>query len=781
MPGSDIGYYTLPVILSFKGIDKQVEDALGDTLKSAAKKAGDDFAKGVTEGAKTGGKAAADSISKPVTKSAEKVGADAGKKLDESLTKATKDTGTKVGKAINESVVKSTTGSGGFAKTAKDAAGEFGKGFIEGVTQGVSSGGGRGLGDNIVDSVSDSVKSAVRKSKVGTAVGGEFTDGLINGISDALQDSDIGQAITSTLNDIGGDVAAKVTPIIGALDPLRNSLEAFKTRDVAGGLQAAVGVLQSLESLGVPPGIASGLQDIANRAEGVKETADNITTLAGAAQDLGGKNFGKGTKFGDSLDALAASAGPIGLTVAAADLLDQQFTKLGIAKFTEVPGSALWFLHQLNSDWSGIKELTDALGRLGNMLGGPFSSAPTTAQAQLDAARAAAAAAQSVTPGYVPAVPGETRRPTGGGRAGGGPISGPGSGISDSILAWVSNGEYVVNADATRKNMPLLEIINSGALPGFAGGGVVGPDVRAAQDLVGTPYSQATRFDCSGTVARVILATLGQGGGLMSTKTAAAWLTAHGFVKGRGGPGQISVGWYDHGPNPNDGHMAMTLSDGRPAEAGGSHGAFLVGPGATGADGPQFDQHMFLPTVYGEGPAGSSAAPPPVVGGSAAGAVTGVSTPASGGSSPGGGGNISISIPSSLSGFGTFAGEQLGKQLGDENLGKLTAAAGSFIDGQVSSVLDVFGVPSSPGWLKGISTLIGGISIGTSGGSASPLSATPTATGTTPPDDAGNMHGGRAGQQPGPTYNITARDTEDAFIRAQRQERERAAAKLSRY
>jgi hypothetical protein len=48
-------------------------------------------------------------------------------------------------------------------------------------------------------------------------------------------------------------------------------------------------------------------------------------------------------------------------------------------------------------------------------------------------------------------------------------------------------------------------------------------------------------------------------------------------------------------------------------------------------------------------------------------------------------------------------------------------------------------------------------------------------------DDPGNMHGGRAGQAPGPTYNITARDTEDAFVKAQRVEREKAAAKLSRF
>jgi hypothetical protein len=35
----DVGYYTLLVILSFQGIDKQVNDALGDKLKTAATKA----------------------------------------------------------------------------------------------------------------------------------------------------------------------------------------------------------------------------------------------------------------------------------------------------------------------------------------------------------------------------------------------------------------------------------------------------------------------------------------------------------------------------------------------------------------------------------------------------------------------------------------------------------------------------------------------------------------------------------------------------------------------
>lgn len=59
------------------------------------------------------------------------------------------------------------------------------------------------------------------------------------------------------------------------------------------------------------------------------------------------------------------------------------------------------------------------------------------------------------------------------GFAGGGKVSGPGTSTSDSIPARLSNGEYVVNADATRKFQPLLEAINSGKVPAFADGGPV--------------------------------------------------------------------------------------------------------------------------------------------------------------------------------------------------------------------------------------------------------------------------------------------------------------------
>lgn len=65
----------------------------------------------------------------------------------------------------------------------------------------------------------------------------------------------------------------------------------------------------------------------------------------------------------------------------------------------------------------------------------------------------------------------------------GGKISGPGGPRSDSILAAVSNGEYVVNAAATSKYLPLLESLNSGKLPAFANGGFVGGAVPQLADM----------------------------------------------------------------------------------------------------------------------------------------------------------------------------------------------------------------------------------------------------------------------------------------------------------
>lgn len=71
--------------------------------------------------------------------------------------------------------------------------------------------------------------------------------------------------------------------------------------------------------------------------------------------------------------------------------------------------------------------------------------------------------------------------------AAGGRVSGPGTSRSDSIPAWLSDGEHVINADAARKNRPLLEAINAGrtpVLPKMNGGS--GGAIRSTNNVTNT-------------------------------------------------------------------------------------------------------------------------------------------------------------------------------------------------------------------------------------------------------------------------------------------------------
>jgi hypothetical protein len=74
----------------------------------------------------------------------------------------------------------------------------------------------------------------------------------------------------------------------------------------------------------------------------------------------------------------------------------------------------------------------------------------------------------------------------------GGMVRGPGTGTSDSILARLSNGEFVMRAAAVRRyGLGLLEGLNNLRLPGFALGGLVSPSAVPAPAMLlgngGTP------------------------------------------------------------------------------------------------------------------------------------------------------------------------------------------------------------------------------------------------------------------------------------------------------
>ena len=190
----------------------------------------------------------------------------------------------------------------------------------------------------------------------------------------------------------------------------------------------------------------------------------------------------------------------------------------------------------------------------------------------------------------------------------GGLFRGIGSTTSDSNLVALSDHEFVVNAAATSNTLPLLEAINAGwtpsadflhaMIPGFKDGGLV-PGKKFATSMDSADYLMGgfsrSAIDCSAMVSAVVNDALGLDpfDSRMSTVNEGDWLAAKGAHAGIGGPGDISVGWFDNGGGAN-GHTALTLGDGTNVESRGGDGV-VIGGDAAGADDPMFDQHMFIP------------------------------------------------------------------------------------------------------------------------------------------------------------------------------------------
>ncbi|WP_176026428.1 tape measure protein [Brucella intermedia] len=92
----------------------------------------------------------------------------------------------------------------------------------------------------------------------------------------------------------------------------------------------------------------------------------------------------------------------------------------------------------------------------------------------------------------------------------GGRIRGPGGPRDDKVLMWGSNGEFVMNAAATQKWLPVLEAMNAGRLPELRSGGGVGfsaprissasipvPSIPSVSQLAGNSSVDNSRTDNS--------------------------------------------------------------------------------------------------------------------------------------------------------------------------------------------------------------------------------------------------------------------------------------------
>lgn len=97
-------------------------------------------------------------------------------------------------------------------------------------------------------------------------------------------------------------------------------------------------------------------------------------------------------------------------------------------------------------------------------------------------------------------------------KATGGYIMGPGTGTSDSIPAFLSNGEYVLTADAVQNvGLPLLDAVNSGRVGHFATGGLVRANGSGSKGTA-VPVGNSVTLNVSALDAASFMEFLQKGG-----------------------------------------------------------------------------------------------------------------------------------------------------------------------------------------------------------------------------------------------------------------------------
>lgn len=779
-------------------------------------------------------------------KAAEKVGKDTG----EAVTKGTKDAvrkgdiGEAVGDEIKDSVKKSNSVARETAKVLVDGLADGVKAelnggalidvLVEGLAAGVKQGiDDVGIGGQIVRTIGDAHIDTQLVKSIGDAIksgnlGKTIKDGLLPGIKaamPAIKDAvvpgikGIGEVILAGAGEWASGIgeALRSGDIQGATDDIGNAVIA--TTDIIANIGSTFGLqLDGVREFGTNSSstmssVAGSVQSVVDKANEVSGTFEGVgtlleTVLPGKAKKGAGlitaalasitaadaaSNGGKG----GALDALLMAAGG-GLTGAQIAGLPGAVVGTGIgigAAFTPalingtdpnagpMPTDPRTGLPAVQSNAPANSR--DTGGAPVNITGLPEAQAKAPASTRDSGGVPAVVLGPDGKPIKIPGL-------SSGGYTGNWAI--------DQVAGVVHGAEFVVKASSQKRienAWPgLLDYMNNTGrlpgLPGYADGGLVDNAKRFAASMDPAKYLMGGfspgAIDCSGFVSAVVNVATGRPPfqSRMSTSTEGSWLASLGFKPGRGGGGDLRVGWWDRGGGAN-GHTAGTLPDGTNFESNSSEGVVIGGK--TGADDKQFTRHAYLPVTGIGNPNGSrsdATSAPDMLStlglgtGSGSGGSSAASTNPAASPSGGGGFTLASSISGLSSvGLGDLKGPQTGPGKRTFDYGKAVSSA---VEGQVSSALSVFGVPDSPGWLQGLSQFVGGISIGGGDdgyGGAAPISL--GMDGAHAPGAAENMHSGNAGQQPGVTYNIRTATVEDAFTQAQRRENVRLASKLDRY
>jgi hypothetical protein len=256
--------------------------------------------------------------------------------------------------------------------------------------------------------------------------------------------------LTKTLVSLGETAARTFRIFRGALDYMRIALDA-----IAAGFNQAFGTHINAELVGAVLlfGKLSGLFSLAATGVGLLTDAFRGFVIV--------SRFFVTTPLGMILFAIA--------TVALVIYKNWDTLKpLFVATWNLMKAFGGWVSDTFTGIWSkSVGAIEDLFNGLWNWIKAVFDKVINAAK---EAAKWVAKAFGASSGGSTDNAP-----ETAGGHARGGYIRGPGSGSSDSIPAYLSNGEYVVRAaSVARIGVPALNRINSGSVPKFAEGGLVG-------------------------------------------------------------------------------------------------------------------------------------------------------------------------------------------------------------------------------------------------------------------------------------------------------------------
>lgn len=323
--------------------------------------------------------------------------------------------------------------------------------------------------DISLDSLGDSIAEAVRG-----VLGDEFQQLLSDYYIEAIVGAFMINDFRARLGLRVGTVVAGLSIPLMILDGIRNSYSE------EGIQQEGDSLLESMIwSIFTGTALASGLSGLGTLAGALGPRFAELATFLTTKGNLVGWIYS-----GIDLAVRAGSGGESSLFTVLQNYVTTAFDNLMVFLFTgydllSVSGWSEWVQNLSNALFPGWSHMSGAISDwASDLIDGVFEAIRSRIPPGgilayilgLDS---------GVTPDsgiYVPygTLATNTNTPVTGRRANGGIIFGPGTSRSDSILAKLSNGEFVINAESTRKHLPLLHAINNGTLPGFQSGGLVG-------------------------------------------------------------------------------------------------------------------------------------------------------------------------------------------------------------------------------------------------------------------------------------------------------------------